>query len=211
MDEQSPADKDAQTSAEVAAPLSDAADVPQRKLTLEVWAQIEADCTNPNDPMSFTDAEKKYGVSCKTISKRANRKHWALPRIIAKAVEKKIENGLEKVASKWKDKGERHREVVFDLAHESLKKMKAKAPKNFREAEAADKMARRAAGLEVSEISQQTLIQINDAIDAHVLPVHENGEVMEAEVVDGPSPTPNALPDSEPAQTTASEDSSQAA
>lgn len=197
MDDQSPADKDAQTSAEVAAPLSDAA-VPARKLTLEVWAQIEADCTNPNDPMSFTDAEKKYGVSCKTISKRANRKHWPLPRILSKAIEKKIENGLEKVASKWKDKGERHREVVFDLAHESLKKMKAKAPKNFREAEAADKMARRAAGLEVSEISQQTLIQINDAVDAHVLPVHENGEVIEAEVEPStPSAQTNACSDSD--------------
>jgi hypothetical protein len=166
------------------------ASVPARKLTLEVWAQIEADCCNPNDPMSFTDAEKKYGVSNKTISKRANRKHWALPRIIAKAVEKKIEAGLDKVASKWKDRGERHRDVVFDLAHESLKKMKVKAPKNFREAEAADKMARRAAGLEVSEISQQTLIQINDAIDAHVLPVSESGEVVEGEVVDETNPRP---------------------
>jgi hypothetical protein len=160
------------------------ADPPARKLTLEEWRQIEDDCTHPDHPLSFADAEKKYGVSQKTIAKRATRKQWPVPRLIAKTIEGKLEAAVARVASKWAEKGERHREVVFTLAHESLKKMKPKPPKNFREAEAADKMARRAAGLEVADVSQQTLIQINEAIDAHVTPVEEGDvPVQDAEVV----------------------------
>lgn len=169
------------------------------KISLEKWKLIEDDCTHPDTPLSFAQAEKKYGVSQKTISKRANRNKWPIPRVIAKQIQGKLEQAVERQAIKWASKGDRHREVVFNLAHESLKKMKPKAPKNFREAESADKMARRAAGLEVADVNQQTLIQINEAIDAHVTSADEpapegEGDVTDAEIVEDS----NASESSEP-------------
>lgn len=56
--------------------------------------------------------------------------------------------------------------VAFKLAHESLKRMKPRAPKNFREAEVCDKIARRSAGLDSEEgPRQQLLININELMD----------------------------------------------
>jgi hypothetical protein len=71
--------------------------------------------------------------------------------------------------------------VAFDLAHESLKKMKPHAPKNFREADAADRMARRASGLDNSEMAQHmTLIRINESVEEFES-VHEAAQTYNVE------------------------------
>lgn len=122
------------------------------------------------DGMTMPDAARRHHVKYDTIKKYVQRKHIALPsRTLQGHIEQNLNRvvtaALEKVVDKWAEKGEQHREIAFDIAHESVKKFKAKAPKSFRELEAADKIARRAAGLETADMLQQTLINVNEAID----------------------------------------------
>ncbi len=148
------------------------------------WDLIEKFCITGGG--SIPDAAAQFNVKADTIRKRAARYSWLLPRVIERAAAKlparqKMVNQamIAHKAESWEEKGEAHRRTVFDLAHGSLKKMKQQAPRNFREAEAADKMARRAAGLENIDTVQQSLILVNDAISGF-----EPTEVMEAEVVE---------------------------
>jgi hypothetical protein len=50
----------------------------------------------------------------------------------------------------WLQKGQKHRALAFRIAHDALKKaaQRTPAPRDWHELEKADKMARRAAGLE---------------------------------------------------------------
>lgn len=148
------------------------------------WELIEKTCIAG---LSFKDAGERFGIKPGTIAKRAARQGWPTPSAVAlrmREIErKKGDTAAQIVAEDWTEKGETHRRVAFDLAHESLKKMKPRAPRNFREADAADRMARRASGLEQDSIVNQTLIQVNEAIEGH------DNEPIEAEIV-----SPAALP-----------------
>ena len=59
------------------------------------------------------------------------------------------------LAENWIRKGELHRELAFKLANDALKVLK-KGPRleNWRDIERADKIARRAAGLESEEATK---------------------------------------------------------
>jgi hypothetical protein len=152
------------------------------------WDKIEHDLQHG---MSMPEAARRYDVKYDTIKKHVKLNHIVIPsrqlqRNVERNLHKVVEAALEKVADKWAEKGENHRKVAFDVAHASVKKFKAKAPRNFRELEAADKIARRAAGLETADVVQQTLINVNEAIDNF----DEPREVKEATVVE----TPHQLP-----------------
>jgi hypothetical protein len=127
------------------------------------WTPIELAVTGG---LSFSEAAERFGVKEDSIRKRAGRHRWILPKALSRIVRNKLEKAVEKVADDWIAAGESHRKVAFDLAHESLKKMKPHAPKNFREADAADRIARRAAGLDNSDMTQHTtLIRINESVE----------------------------------------------
>jgi hypothetical protein len=85
-------------------------------------------------------------------------------------------------ATDWNSRGNAQREVAFRLAHESLKRMKPKAPKNFREPEVCDKIARRSAGLDSFDSATQiSLVHISESIEAFDQPL----PVMARAVPDG--------------------------
>lgn len=159
------------------------------------WLPIEQACAAG---LNFAEAEKKFGVLSGTIRRRAARHKWILPKHVAIAVRAKNEIAVQKAAENWLEKGENHRETAFKIASESVKKFRPKAPKNFRELEAADKIARRAAGLDTGEgLTVQTLINLNERMNNH-----EDETVIEASsveveaVVAPPSPsTPSTSPD----------------
>lgn len=142
--------------------------------------------------MTIPECADHYKISESTIRNRANRQQW-------KMINAHIMNKLRRKAD-WTERQDAHRDMAFKVAHESMKKFKAKAPKNFRELEAADKIARRAAGLDTSEVVQQTLIQVNEAIDAgeaivqevSALTADESSEPMEIE--DQPAVLPDTAP-----------------
>ena len=63
------------------------------------------------------------------------------------------------VTETWAEKAEAHRQKVFALASKALDAANVPTPKNWRDLETADKMARRAAGLD-DDSGQRTLVQI---------------------------------------------------
>jgi predicted DNA-binding protein YlxM (UPF0122 family) len=134
------------------------------------------------ETLSATEAAKEFGVSRVAIYRRAERYKWRLL----------TQTEKNKLLVNWPKRGEAHRELAYEKAHESVKKFKIRAPANFRELEAADKIARRAAGLDTAEMIQQTLVHINEEIEAFGeaqvieadsmrLPDQE-GEVLDAEI-----------------------------
>lgn len=127
---------------------------------------------------------ERFGVKEPTVRKRIEREQLILVSKLIPQMQRQVaQKAAEKAVDKWMERGEKHRDVAFELAHESLKKMKPVAPKNFREAEAADKIARRAAGLDVTDTVQQTLININEAMEAADEPRPIKATVVEAEEI----------------------------
>lgn len=150
------------------------------------WVAIQDTATA--ECLNIQELAARFNVAEGTIRKRVNRgKLTLVARMIGaiqkRAAEKAAENVIAKKADEWLEKGENHRKVAFDLAHDSLKLMRPKAPRNFREAELADKIARRAAGLDTQDVVSQTLININESMAADDEPT----PVIEADVVPVPS------------------------
>lgn len=131
------------------------------------WTKIEEAMIAGENP---NDVSKKYNVPYNTIRVHCSRHKICVPtqrmiRVVSKNMEKAVQSAAEKVAKSWLEKGEEHRQDAFNVAHESLKKFQAKAPRTFRELESADRIARRAAGLETADVIQQTLVNVNEAIN----------------------------------------------
>jgi hypothetical protein len=142
------------------------------------WEPIDKDLVAG---MSTADASYKYAVKQETIQKHINRTKLAVPsqalmRNIERRLNKVGEKAVEAAVTNWLEKGEQHREAAFEIAHESVKMFTPRAPKSFRELEAADKVARRAAGLDTSDTTVQTLINVNERIESFDDEVIEVGE-----------------------------------
>jgi hypothetical protein len=142
------------------------------------WDAIEeaVHCTpfcNKDEKMTAAEAARHFKVDQQGIYARARRHKWKL-------VDGHKREGAKRAAlNDWAKRGEAHREIAFAVGHESVKKFKARPPKTFRDLEIADRIARRAAGLETAEVVQQTLVHINEAIDDH-----GDQQVIEASVFD---------------------------
>jgi hypothetical protein len=136
---------------------------PYQIISPENWRLVEvAVCSG----MSWTEAAHKFGINdSATIKMRAKRHSWVLPAKIVKRVEQlrtrknvtqsavrsNNEKLLEVVAESWVQRAERHKVVAFDLAHKAL----ADAAKSggipldgWKDADLADKIARRSSGLD---------------------------------------------------------------
>jgi hypothetical protein len=115
------------------------------------------------------DAARRFDVKYDTVKKYLARK--GIKAKTTTDLKVAVAATLDALVNDWAEKGEIHRALAFQKAHESLKMFRPKAPRNFRELEAADKVARRAAGLETADIVQQTLINVNEAIEKFDEPV----------------------------------------
>jgi hypothetical protein len=114
--------------------------------------------------LTAPEAARKWKLSPEAVYARAKRNGWRL--INHKAKQKLLaEQGKNK--RDWGKSGESHREQAFKIANTSLKKFRARAPKDFKELDIADRIARRAAGLENDSVVQQTLVHINEAVEGH--------------------------------------------
>jgi hypothetical protein len=152
------------------------------------WAEVEKLAVAG---VPLIDLSRKFNIKAATVRKRAQRFHWTTPVAIARRALQiqsvKNELAVNQAATDWVAKGEAHRKKAFEIASESVKAFRPKAPRNFRELESADKIARRAAGLDVSEVQVQTLIQMNENIDNFDQPE----EITDAEIIE-------VIPDSAP-------------
>jgi hypothetical protein len=134
---------------------------------------------------SQREAAQRYSLPYETVKKRCQREEWPIPAKVQAAVpilSRNREIAL-KEAESWLEKGENHRQEAFRLASEAVKRA-GKAPpeiNDWADLERADKMARRAAGLEQDVATQSNaftfnlvkeLVGVADAVEigAEILP-----------------------------------------
>lgn len=98
------------------------------------------------------EAAEKYGLSYDALRKRCEREQWAIPERVLKAVTELSHNRIltKEKAENWSEKAELHKILAFEVANAALSKLKDAplAINEWRDADIADKMARRAVGLD---------------------------------------------------------------
>lgn len=148
------------------------------------WPGIELALTTGQ--MTYGEAAAHYKTPEGTIRKRSKRKGWMVgKKAIAALVHKQVVAAVEGATSAiTQSEIEKHKRMVFDTMTKSLGMFKAKTPRSFREAETADKMARRSAGLQDDQTQVGVLLQLNEAINTHE---PEAREPLEAELIEGDS------------------------
>ena len=130
----------------------------------ETWKTVEAAMCIGG--LGYSEAGRKFGIEPHAIMMKAKRHGWAVPSKIAKRVEAlqksvteravcegnraRNDQAVEIIAQNWAERGEQHRLLAFQLAHNSLKTAaKRGLPiEDWRDADLADKTARRNAGLD---------------------------------------------------------------
>jgi hypothetical protein len=133
----------------------------------ETWKTVEAAMCIGG--LGYSEAGRKFGIEPHAIMMKAKRHGWPVPSKIAKRVEALQKSVTERavcernracndkvvdtIAESWAERGEAHRAVAFNLAHSELKaSYKRGLPiEDWSAAEKADRMARRAAGLDSEE------------------------------------------------------------
>jgi hypothetical protein len=137
---------------------------PPQLISLETWKAIELAIVAGG--LGYSETGRKFGVSPYAIMMKARRHGWAVPSKIAertRALQARYmacesdrnsnEEVIQAVAQSWAERGEQHRAVAFQLAHDSLKAAAKKGLpiESWRDADLADKSARRNAGLDDSD------------------------------------------------------------
>jgi hypothetical protein len=106
--------------------------------------------------MSYAEASRAFGIRIpETILMRSKREHWPVPNRVeqrSRALQTNI-LATETLAVNWLEKAEQHRALAFQLAHDSLRAAAKKGLpiESWRDADLADRSARRNAGLDDSE------------------------------------------------------------
>jgi nucleoid DNA-binding protein len=115
--------------------------------------------------MTVPEAAAKYNIKENTIRVKSRRNKWVTPRRVAAVLRNRDHAAIAKVAKDWLAEGEKHREKVFDIATNSLKRVKKITVRNAKDFEIVDKAARRAAGLETADTQIGVLIQMNERME----------------------------------------------
>ena len=74
--------------------------------------------------------------------------------------------GAKVVGQSWAERGEAYRRMVFEKTAALMEQATLAAPKNWKDADIVDKMARRAAGLDNLETQVNTIIGLGSLEDA---------------------------------------------
>jgi hypothetical protein len=142
--------------------------------------------------MGYSEAARVFGIHCPhAIIMRSRRDKWPVPSRVeerarqlqdslqrrSEAAEQRRDGNeitTETLAQSWAERGEQHRAVAFQLAHDSLKAAaKTGLPiESWRDADLADKTARRNAGLDDSKARKVSIgmTLINQRLDSIQLP-----------------------------------------
>ena len=136
----------------------------------ETWKTVEAAMCIGG--LGYSEAGRKFGIEPHAIMMKAKRHGWALPSMIQKRVEalqKSVteravcegnracnDQAVEVIARSWVEKAEAHRAIAFNLAHTALREAARKGLpiESWRDADLADRTARRAAMLDSEEGSR---------------------------------------------------------
>lgn len=151
--------------------MSDPEQLPKKRniIPKEVWAAIEAGC---DEGVALSALAEKYGVKEETILSVASRKGWLVPRnLVRKALNEASEELKTTCQEKtvaastrevdWAEEAKNYRKLIFSKTKTAIETATLEPPKTWRDAEIADRMARKAVGLESGETTVvQTIIPI---------------------------------------------------
>ncbi|HEY5812118.1 MAG TPA: hypothetical protein VIT23_05655, partial [Terrimicrobiaceae bacterium] len=165
-------------------------------------------------------AAEQFHITEAAIRKRASREKWPTPRAVREKARElmaiKRSNGQDdqhqpivpmsqrvtnelvtaKMAENWLEKGEVHRALAFRIAHEALTTASAKARRiqDWQDIEKADKMARRAAGLEAEGASGTVNIALR-LVNQRILAYQQEPIDPDMQAVDHQQPDIRQLPE----------------
>lgn len=142
----------------------------KRRIPKEVWAAIRE---GYEQGLKVEDLSRKYGVSEETIVVTSHTGKWNItPRKILKEVFRGSNEQLEMICEEknlpapprevnWVEAAADYRTMIFGKVQRALLEAAPEAPKTWRDIEIADRIARKAAGLESGESTVvQTIIPI---------------------------------------------------
>ena len=129
------------------------------------WEEIRALIASG---VTYAEVSERYGIKVDALRQRAKRGNWpTVDRVNIKANELAKERQAlsvtsvmscpqksditEVLADSWLERQENHRLLAFKLANGALNRVKAPKIRGWRDIDTADKMARRAAGLDESQ------------------------------------------------------------
>lgn len=119
------------------------------RIPKETWDAVKVSYLAGLTPKQIA---QQYGLCEQTVSTKVCKAGWN--KIIKDSIKTVVpeENILAKTAEilemDWKTKGAGHRAHVFKMAHEALKRSQLPTPRSWKDAQIADNMARKAAGLD---------------------------------------------------------------
>lgn len=137
-----------------------------------------------NKRETWQQVADRLGVNMGTLRSCAVRNAWPIHTNMRRAARKAAKAVLARAEADWGTRGEEIREAAFQLAFKELNRKKTLPIRNWKDAELADKMARRAAGLENDDGMKLALIHINDRIAAHADEV-EDLTALDDTAIDG--------------------------
>ena len=157
------------------------------KIAKETWLAVKT-CYLAG--MSTNDIADKFGINRDTITTKTWKAGWNKLRKLPDS--QPVDKGLvEKVAEMleedWKTKGSAHRRLVFEKANSALREANLPAPRTWKDAQIADSMARKAAGLEDAENTKSTIVNVGwlqQTVGGAVTRMDVESEIVDAEVVD---------------------------
>lgn len=168
--------------------MQDSETLPKKRniIPKETWALIEEGCKN-GLPLSVL--AEKYGVKERTILTVSSTKGWLTPSNMVKTALKRATKDLKATVSdeiiaamprevNWQEEAANYRQMIFGKTKGALEIATLEPPKTWRDAEIADRMARKAVGLESGET---TVVQT-------IIPIGKGDFGVERDV----SPTPQA-------------------
>lgn len=129
-----------------------------------------------DNQMDYAVAAEKHGVPYSNLIMWARRGKWPTKartkKVLAKVGAEVNEQTAQTIAKTLLAQGQAHAEKVFAKASLACDRSNVAAPKNWKDFEIADRVARRAAGLNDDQtVVNTTLVHINETSDEEIVPV----------------------------------------
>lgn len=142
----------------------------EKRYWLKLSTAVSEELEFPPSPLIFKDLAELAESDTKNLTIPAL---LDLPDMAVKAAEEAVgfklaPHAKAAIAIDWAEAQETHRQMVFRKASEALAAAALPAPSSWKDAEIADKMARRAAGLDDRHDGPAVIIPINSAFSSGV-------------------------------------------
>lgn len=150
--------------------------------------------------MSIPLLAVKYDVPEGTLKARSAREKWMEMRPethitevashatkVQPTILETQKQAAKQVGKTWAERGEAYRSMMFEKTSELMQQATLAPPKNWKDADIVDKMARRAAGLDNLETQVNTIIGIGSLEDGPVKADFEGDFVQSVSLLDSPA------------------------